>query len=235
MDLAEIRLDAREKADELESGFVNDTAMNRSIDQGHLYVYAKIAQAFEGHFIVPGTVSNGGLFTTTADTLEYSTPATMKKLIRVEGRSASSTKDNDFRKMRRMNIASSYLPQVDSNLFSVRIWFVPERTKMVDDADVPSVPEAYHYLISEYAAIQTLRKSGEGIFKESMDLFNLELQSLLESVEHRDQEPETMVNVENERTEFDYLLCNNGSTFSYMLVGEKLYIGFDPKFYLRGY
>lgn len=218
MQLSEIRDSSRSKADEKETGFIDNTELDRFINQGVNYVRGKIAQRFEDYFVVPGTLLNGGLFSTVVSQMSYALPATMMKAVRIEQRPAGSTSDNDWRRMDRQNINSdrfdTYYPiregfvpafgyniagnqihikPVPASVYSVRLWFVPRATALVLTTDVPDVPEEYHEMVSEYAAMQILRKSGEGIYKESMDVFNLELQNMLETVEIRDQQSEQMV------------------------------------------
>lgn len=236
MTFDEIRLDAREKADELETGFINDAQLDRFLDQGHLYVYGKLAQKFEDWFTIPGTLGNGGLFTTAANTLEYNLPTTMKKLVRVEGRVPTSLTENDWRKIRSISLGERKIPYVDSTTYQIRLWFVPERTKLALGTDVPSVPEAYHYSIAEYAALQCLRKSGEAIWKEAMDVFKVDLEYLMETGEVRNLEPERMVVTEHYPSDYEDFLYNTAGTGCvYMLAGQKIYVGYDPKLYLRAF
>lgn len=216
--LSDLRDSARAKADEESTGFISDSRLDSFLNQGLRFIYGKIAQRFEDYFVVPGTVGNSGLITVSADDNEYSLPTTAMKIVRVEHRSSTSTSENDWRKLDRINIGSDrvddffplregyvagfgyfiagnniYLRPVPKQAFSLRLWFVPRVTALSADADVPGIPEEYHELIAEYAAIQVLRKSGEGIYKESMDVFNLELLNMLETIESRDQQAEQMV------------------------------------------
>lgn len=218
MDLSEIRDSARSKADEQSTGFIDNTEANRFVNQGNKYVYGKIVHRFESFFLTKGTAGNGGLISVVSGTNEYSLPTTMLKLVRVERRNANDTNENNWRKLMRLNIGNDqindffpiregrdqgfgyflagnklYLRPVPASGFDLRLWFVPKTVKLVNDTDTPETPEEYHELISEFAAIQCLRKSGEAIFKESMDLFNAELQNMLDTVEFRSYEPEQMV------------------------------------------
>lgn len=218
MTLSEIRESARNKADEEATGFISNVEINRYLNQGLRLIYGKIAQRFEDYFITLGTVSNSGRFTTTVGQMEYALPADLMKLVKVEYRQSGSTSDNDWRRIQRLNISNDsmesfypvregyipdfgyfvagntlYLKPVPAQAFTVRMWFVPRAILLEDDTDEPVVPEEYHELISEYAAIQCLRKSGETIYKEAMDLFNLELLNMLETIEIRDHQPEQMI------------------------------------------
>jgi hypothetical protein len=218
MNLATLRASARAKADEEATGFISDAELNRSLNQGLKLIYGKIVTRFQDHFIVPGTAENGGLFTTVANQQGYGLPTTHQKLVRVEYRDASSISDNDWMKIERGNIGNenrgSYYPMQDIGIrdfdyfmagekiffrpvpvsqYAVRLWFIPRVTEMTADSDIPGVPEEYHDLIAEYGAIQCLRKSGEGLYKEATDVFGIELDAMLESVAHRDQQPEQMV------------------------------------------
>lgn len=218
MQLSEIRDSARSKADEEATGFIDNTELNRYVNQGHRFVYGKIVQRFEDFFVVKGTALNGGLIPITSNQNEYSLPTTFYKLVRVERRNTNDSNENNWRKILRLNLSNDqindfyparqgydlgfgyylagskiYLRPVPSSGFDMRLWFIPQSTTMALDADNPSVPEEYHELIAEYAAIQMLRKSGEGIWKEATDLFNQELQHMLDTIEYRSQEAEQMV------------------------------------------
>lgn len=217
MNLSQLRDSARSKSDESETGFVSNTELNRYINQGMNYVYGKIVQRFEDYFIAKGTAGNGGAFDTVSGTMSYSLPTDLIKIIRVEHRPDGSASDNDWRRMDRLNIASDrydeyypiregYVPTfgyfiagnqihikpVPASVYEVRIWFIPRATALSGDSDTPTIPTEYHEFIAEYAALQVLRKSGEGIYKESIELFNNELQNMLETVEIRDVQSEQM-------------------------------------------
>lgn len=217
MQFSDIRASARAKADEEATGFISNTEINRYLNQGLRLVYGKIAQRFENFFIVPGTTGNLGKFTTVNGTQGYALPTTLMKLVRVEQRNTNSTTDNDWRKMETINIgtdlfdtyypiregylpqfgyfvagASMYIKPVPTTAFDVRLWFIPFVTDMSADSDIPGVPSPYHELIADYAALQCLRKSGEGLYKEAMDMFNIELTNMLDTIEFRDQQNEQM-------------------------------------------
>lgn len=218
MTLEEIRASARAKADEEATGFITDTSLDRFINQGLRFVYGKVVQAFEDYFLTKGTVGNGGLITVVSGTNEYSLPGTMLKLVRVERRNTGETDENQWVKLNRVNIANGaindfypirpgrlegpgyfvtgsylYIRPVPTSGFDLRLWFIPRATALSAITDEPTLPVEYHELISEYAAIQCLAKSGEGIFKERNDTFNLELSNLLDTISHRVQEPEQMM------------------------------------------
>lgn len=218
MDLNDIRDSARSKSDEQSTGFIPDVELDRFINQGLRLVYGKIVQTFENQFIVKGTAGNGGLITVTSSENEYDLPATMLKLVRVERRNANDSNENNWRKIPRLNIGNDqindfypiregrdqgfgyfdaglkiYLRPVPDSGFDMRLWFIPRATTLVDDTDVPEVPEEYHELIAEYAATQCLRKSGNDQWNESLSLFTLELNNMLETVTHRVQEPEQIM------------------------------------------
>jgi hypothetical protein len=218
MDLEELRDSARSKADEQATGFITDTELNRFLNQGNRLVYGKIVQTFEEFFVVKGTTGNGGAVAVAADQNEISLPATLLKLVRVERRNTNDSNENNWRKLPRLNIGNDqlndfypiregrdqgfgyylagekmYLRPVPQGGFDLRMWFVPKCTAMSANSDEPDVPEEYHELVAEYGAIQCLAKSGEGIWKERMDTFNLELANMLETVTHRVQEPQQMI------------------------------------------
>lgn len=218
MDLSDLRDSSRSKADEQSTGFISNTELDRFLNQGLRLIYGKIAQRFQNYFIVPGTIGNGGQFLTVNGQQGYPLPPTMLKLVRMEQRNTNSTTDNDWRKMETANIDTDlfdtyypiregYLPQfgyfiagpnlyirpVPTTAFYVRMWFIPLVIAMVSESDIPGVPEPYHELIAEFGALQCLRKSGEILYKPAMDMFNLELTNLLDTIEFRDQQPEQMV------------------------------------------
>lgn len=217
MNLSELRTSARQKSDEEATGFIGNDELTNYVNQGMRYVYSKIVQRFENYFIQPGTALNGGLITTTVGTSGYALPTDLMKIVRVEHRRTNSSSDDDWKRLATVNIANDrlddyfplregytpgfgyfiagnniYLKPVPKQDFYVRIWYVPRPTTLAADADEPVVPEEYHDLIAEYAAIQVLAKSGEGIWKERSDAFQLELQNMLETVELRDQSAEQM-------------------------------------------
>lgn len=218
MNLGEIRESARSKADEQATGFITNAEANRYVNQAVRFVYGKIVQRFEDFFISKGTTLNGGLIAVTANNNEYSLPATHLKTVRVERRNSNDSNENNWRKLLRLNVGNDqindffpiregrdqgfgyflagnkiYIRPVPAAGFDMRVWFVPTAPELVNDADEPTVPVEYHELIAEYAAVQMLRKSGEGIWKEATEVFNNELQNMLDTVEHRAQEPEQMV------------------------------------------
>lgn len=218
MTLAEIRTLARRKADEEASGYISNLEANDYVNQGMRYVYTKIAQRFENYFVQPGTALNGGLFTTVVGTSGYSLPTDLMKVVRVEHRRTNSTSNDDWKRLATVNIANDrlddyfplregytpgfgyfiagntiYLKPEPKQEFQIRVWYVPRPTTLTVDADEPAVPSEYHDLVAEFAAIQMLAKSGEGIWKERSDAFQLELQNMLETVEIRDQMSEQMV------------------------------------------
>jgi hypothetical protein len=217
MNLGTLRTLAREKADEEATGFISDAALNRSLNQGLKFIYGKIAQRFEDFFITKGTALNGGLISTVSGTQSYALPTTCKKLVKVESRNSNETDDNLFRRVDRLNINNDIVGQwyavwpdynqtfgyfvagdqihlrpVPTSVFQLRLWFVPQVTEMSLDADTPGIPSEFHELISEYGALQCLRKSGEGIYKENFEAFTMDLNNLIETIEIRDQQPEQM-------------------------------------------
>lgn len=218
MNLAAIRTVAKQKADEDASGYIGNTEVDKYVNQGSRHIYTKIAQRFENYFIVPGTALNGGLYNTVIGTDAYALPADCMKLVRLEQRRTASVTNNDWRRLSTVNLANDrldsyypvregyvpgfgyfvagnniYLRPVPQQSFEMRLWYVPRPVTLTLDADIPSLPEEYHELIAEYAAIQMLAKSGEGIWRERSDLFKLELENMLETIEVRDQNAEQMV------------------------------------------
>ncbi len=228
MNLSQIRASARTKADEAETGFVSNTELDRFINQGQNYVYGKIVQRFEDYFITKGTTGNGGAFDTVAGTMSYSLPTDLIKVVRVEQRPDGGSSDNDWRRMDRLNIGSDrfdeyypiregyvssfgyyiagnqiHIKPVPASVYEVRLWYIPRPAALSADSDTPTLPSEYHEMVSEYAAMQILRKSGEGIYKESLDLFNNELSNMLETVEIRDMQAEQMV-ITDEQNDYYY-------------------------------
>jgi hypothetical protein len=218
MDLAALRASARSKADEEATGFIDNTELDRFINQGQRYVYGYLVKEYQDFFITKGTSGNGGLISVTANDNEYSLPTTMYKLVRVERRNANDSNENSWRKLPRLNLGNDqindfypvregrdqgfgyfiagnnlYLRPVPSSGFDLRLWFIPRAVDLSLTTDTPTLPEEYHELIAEFACIQMLRKSGEGIYKESMDQFQIEMKNLTDTAIHRNFEPEQMV------------------------------------------
>lgn len=212
MQLSEIKTLARAKADEPDTtGFVPESELESFVNQGYRHVYLKIVQRFEDYFITNSTIS------TVSGTASYALPTDFLKIIKVEARSASSTSDNDYIRVDRLNIGNDYAdvraplrnylgpvfgyylagnnmvvrPVPDSSL-TIRVWYVPSPTALSAATDVPVIPVVYHELIADYAALEIIRKSGEPIFTERRDAFNQELSHLLETIEVRDTQPEQM-------------------------------------------
>lgn len=223
MDLSAIRAAARSKADEQNTDFIPDSELDAFVNQGCRYIHSKIVARDQDYFLTKGTAGNGGAFTTAANTQSYSLPASLMRLAKVECRPTGSVNDNDWRAIQRLNLVNdrpeAYYPRLyaDSLFFGyflgsgqihfkpvprspydVRLWFVPRFTAVTLPADVPSIPEEYHDLIAEYAAIQCLGKSGEGIFTERQKIMEMELENLLSSIGHRDQASEQMTVTDHE-------------------------------------
>ena len=226
MTLDDLQQFSRSKADEAQGGYIDSTELIRYINQGYRLVYGKIVQRFEDYFITIGTTGNGGSFTTVSNTMSYALPANLKKLVRVESRGPGETNENLWRRVDRANIQNDsrrdlyseawadrllnfqyfvagnqiHLRPVPQTGVQVRIWFVPQLTALALAADVPVIPDEFHDMLADYAAIQCLAKSGEGIYSERLSLWNQELQNLIENIEIRDQQPEQMVITENSDT-----------------------------------
>lgn len=221
--LSDLRSTSRAKADESSTGFITNAVLDGYLNQGVTLIRNKIIQRFENYLIVEGTALNGGLFNTVATQQAYALPSDMQKLVRVEYRQANSTTDNDWRRVPTLNIGTDagstyfpiregYLPEfgyfiagdniyfkpVPATIYSIRLWYIPRGTRMVLDADTTGIPSEYDDLVSEFGAIQCLRQSGEQLYKESSDIFKLELESFLETIEIRDQQPEQMVITEGQ-------------------------------------
>ncbi len=218
MNLSDLRDSARSKADEEATGFIDNTELDRFINQGQRYVYGYLVQRYQDFFVVRGTSGNGGLISVLANTNEYDLPSTMYKLVRVERRNANDSNENNWRKITRLNIGNDqindffpvregrdqgygyfvagnklYLRPVPAGGFDMRLWFIPRAVDLALTTDEPILPLEYHELIAEFACIQMLRKSGEGIYKESIDQFQLEMKNLVDTSTHRNTEPEQML------------------------------------------
>lgn len=222
MTLTQLRDLARAKADEQSAGFIGDVELDSYLNQGLKFIYGKIVQRFEDFFIVRGTTANGGLFTQVSGTDEYPLPSTLQKLVLVQMRRAGTTSNDAWIRLDRANIANNgidiyyplredllhkvgyflagnniYFRPVPAEAAEIRMWFVPRVTALASASDIPGIPNEYHELLSEYAAIQCLRKSGEGIFAESYKIWDQELKNMLETVEVRDQQPSQMMITED--------------------------------------
>lgn len=220
MVLSDLRTLAKQKSDEVATSYIGNSEVDSYLNEGLNFVYGKIVQRFENYFIVQGTALNGGLFNTVSGTQNYAAPTSLYKLVRVEYRQYGSTNEDDFRPLACQNIGNDggrnyyppregwgpggrfgyflagntfYLRPTPTSVYEVRVWFVPYVTEMTLDADVPNVPPPYHRLISEYAAIQILAKSGEPLWKERSDTFKLQLDNLIETIEIRNQNAEQMI------------------------------------------
>lgn len=218
MDLSELRTWTRAKCDEQASGFITDDILDLAINQAGRWVYRKLVQTFQGYGVREGTTGNGGKFNTVAGTQGYSLPSDTRKVVRVEHRPSSSTDDNEYRKMDKLNIANDrgesffpvregYSPQfgyftagskiyfrpVPASVFTVRIWDVPKWTTLVDDDDEPVTEDDWDDLICELAALECLGQSGEPLFEERFKLFGLQNGLLEDTAGHRDFQPEQMV------------------------------------------
>jgi hypothetical protein len=218
MDLSTLRASARSKADEQATGFIDNTELDRFINQGYRYVYGYLVQQYQDFFIVKGTTGNGGLISVLGGQNEYSLPTNMYKLVRVERRNLNDSNENNWRKLPRLNLGNDqindfypiregrdqgfgfyiagdkiYLRPLPSGPFDIRLWFIPRTNTLTLATDVPVLPEEYHELVAEFAAIQMLRKSGEGIYRESIEQFQLEMKSMVDTSIHRNFEPEQMI------------------------------------------
>lgn len=166
------------------------------------------------------SIGHSGFFDTVSGTQEYPLPADLMKFVRVEHRQSGSTNEDDFLSLQTLNISNDrvrtfyppregwgpgpgfgyfiagnrlYLRPTPTSTFQIRLWYVPRVQSLSSDTDVPGIPEEYHEILAEYAAIQVLAKSGEGIWKERSDVFQVELTNLLETIEIRNQQSEQMI------------------------------------------
>lgn len=219
MQLSELQDSVRSKADEQNSDFITDVEINRHLNQGFRLIHGKIAQRFTDEIGLRGTVGNLGIFSTVVGTTGYTIPATVKKIVAVLARFNGSTSDNDWYPVNKMNPNSMdgipyyppregygpcvnfgyeqmgrtlYFKPVPTEAFQVRLDFIPKFVKLALATDEPAIPDEFHELGAEYATIQCLRKSGETIYKESMDIFTLELQNMIETCEIPNQQGQTM-------------------------------------------
>lgn len=219
MDLSALRTASRQRADEESTGFIDNDELDGYINQGYKIIYAKMVGKYTSYFIIPGTTGNGGEFDTVADQQLYDLPSDFFKLVRVEMRDSSSDDDRDFYRLKALNI-SNYdfsarypyraeyfyrygyylagnkiglrpIPSDASN--TIRLWYVPTVTELSADGDVPVIQDVYHDSIADFAAIKCLSKSGEGIYKEKYQEWEDSLETILQSMEPRNQNAEQMV------------------------------------------
>lgn len=220
--LSDLRDSAREQADEQSTDFVGNPALDRWLNQGARYIHSRLAARYGDGFVTKGTSGNGGEFSTVASTQSYALPGTFKKLVRVEARPSTSTDDNDWLRVNRLNIGNDhgdsyypvregYLPwfgyftsngyihfkPVPAQVFSVRLWFVPKYTAMSGSSDTTGLPDEFDEMAAGYASLRILAKSGEGIFQENYKLWKEEVEALIECADFRIQEAEQMVITED--------------------------------------
>lgn len=220
MNLLALRTSSRVKADEEATGFITDTMLNGFLNEGNRFLYNKIVAAYEDYFVIEGTAPNGGLIPVVNGTHKYALPSTMQKLVKVEWRASGDSNEDNWRKVDRLNISNDnryadsfyptregyvgrfgyfnagnylYIRPTPKDAFDVRLWFIPKAIQLSADVDVPESPEEFHELIADFASMRILGKSGEGIYKELQDMFNLQLSTFLETVSHRNQEAQQMV------------------------------------------
>lgn len=217
-DLEALRASARSNSDEQSTDFISNTELDKWLNQGVRYIHSRLVSRYGDGFIVKGTSGNGGLFSTVSGTQTYSLPTTFKKLVKVEARPSSSTSDNDWRKINRMNIGNNqgesyypvregYLPwfgyftgnaeihfePVPASVMSIRLWFVPKLTAMSLTTDTTGLPAEFDEPVAMYAGLRILAKSGEGIFSENYKLWKDEVEDLINCADFRIQESEQMI------------------------------------------
>jgi hypothetical protein len=218
MDLSALRASVRFKADEEGTDFVDNTELDRVINQACRWVYNQLVSKYTSRFIREGTTGNTGKFSTVSGTQGYSLPTDTKDVVTVEMRDSSSTDDDDYRKLRRLNIGAHeredywpiregthptfgyflagskiYLKPVPDAVYTIRLWDIPRFTALSATSDTPGFDEEYHELASELAALQLLGTSGEDIFRERFQLFEVEKLGLDVSSPNRDYQSETMI------------------------------------------
>lgn len=181
------------------------------------------------------SIGHSGAWDTVGGVQEYNFPADLMKLVRVEHRQAGNTNEDNWLNLRSLNIGNDsvrafyppregwgpgpgfgyfvagnkmFLRPTPTNAFSIRLWYVPRVAALSATTDVPTIPEEYHELIAEYAAIQMLAKSGEGLFVERQKSFEFQLQNMIENIEMRNQQSEQMLITD----EYDFDIVGFGPT-----------------------
>jgi len=223
MNLGEIQNLARAKADEQNTGdFIGETELVSYVNQGLRFIYAQITQKWEDFFVLRGTSGNGGLFSLVIGQDEYALPATLQKLTLVQMRIATNSSNDAWITLNRVNPANDgddtyyplrndllyrsgyyvagnnlYIQPVPTEALQIRLHFIPRVTALAVNTDIPGIPEEYHEILAEYAAIHMLRKSGEGIFNESYKIWMDELKNLLSTVAIRNTQAGQMTITEN--------------------------------------
>lgn len=216
--LENLQLWTKEKADESSSGYIETDPLNRAINQAYRYVHGKLVQTFEEMFDLEGTAGNGGKFNTVSGTQGYALPTRFKKLTDVEWRDSTSTDDNEYRSILKVQkrqpnseiysppregypnqpfryfVAGSniYFKPVPTDVLTIRLWFVQSVAALTAGLSTV-IPDDYDPLIAELAALDLLGTSGERIFAERFKLFMLQNDHLEETAPNRDQGPEVMV------------------------------------------
>jgi len=166
------------------------------------------------------SIGNRGRFDTVNRRQEYPLPSDMMKLVRVEHRQSGSVSEDDWLGLNSLNIGNDrirtfyppregwgpgpgfgyfiagnkiYLRPEPTFSFQIRLWYLPRMQDLSQDSDVPIIPEEYHELIADYAAIEILAKSGENIWRERSEIFKNNVQNLIETIEIRNQQSEQMM------------------------------------------
>jgi hypothetical protein len=218
MQLSAFRARTRTKADEGNSDFYQPEQLDASINAACRFVYRKLTQIAEDFFIREGTTLNTAKFDTVVGQSGYDLPADQMKLVKVESRPTSSSDEDDYLPVEKINIAAndgeSYYPQREGYLpyfgyflagekiyfrptprqsFTVRLWDIPRFTSLSADSDTPPFEEDWDELVCELAALDLLGTSGEPIFQERFKLYQEQMGLLNDTATHRDQRAQTMV------------------------------------------
>lgn len=196
--LADLRALARERADQVGSSFVADTAtgLDRWINEGISRLHSRLVEAYGAEYYVSSTT-----LSVVAGTSDYNLPSDFFKLLGVDVQIGGSfytlrPYNNAERNAYRNNPFPWYYGSVAYRLVgnkirilpstltaSVVLEYVPNFTKLTNDSDAVTFPEMWETYVIDWAARKLLSKEESGVRDISADIEKAEreLESLKES------------------------------------------------------
>jgi hypothetical protein len=193
-DLPTLRLGARRRADMESDPLVDDTELNRYVNDGVRELYAIVATAFEDTYLTSSQ------FVVTAPNFTQALPAGFWKargLDRLEGSRWVPCRTFTFRERNRddgrprWRVDSSIrLSPEDRAAGSYRFWFYPTAPQLASDvATLDSVLDEWVRFIEIHAAIQCLTKAQLDTTQLKTELVELKAE-IRDAVPNRQGEPE---------------------------------------------